>query len=167
MKKLGVSIFLFMILVALPYGSWWYLEQGMKYRKEAIKDLEVKDDFTKTLEQSDLRSQLLHNTTVLALNDKASKDNILKLYDQYKKSFSFRLISTIDLGIDADNYKYIHQDSVSNLLIQLNSPSFILTDTLGQVRSLYSENPDELRKLIEHIAIILPRKEELDVKMKR
>jgi hypothetical protein len=166
MKKLGVIAFLFTILVILPAGSWWYLQQGFNYRMKAASDLEPKADLTTVINNSSINALLKGNTSLLVMENQLEDNFIADLFDQYKEAYTFQMISNNDLAINAANYKYIPADSIVGLQSQLNDFNFVLIDTSATVRGGYGDTKEEAKRLIEQIAILIPRGEELDIKMK-
>ncbi len=152
MKYLRTVVVMALIFI-LPAGSWWYLQSGYNYRKAALGILSPKDSLSNTslnilMHGKDFKDQLKGKTTCLALIDDAAFQT--KYFDQYRKALSFQMI--------------VGGDSLA--IKGLDKAAYVLIDTSGYIRNTYGETREEQTKLIEHTAIILPRKIQKDVKFK-
>lgn len=160
MKKLISWIVLAALVIIVPVGSWYYLQQGLDYRRSALKDLAVKDSIQI---QDDSLMLFKGKTTLLVLGKDSSVMVHSKIIDdQYGSSFSFQTLSTsTNLGIPQvpDNY-------IANLIDKFSEYQYLLIDTSMKIRNHYKDSNEDLKRLVEHIAIILPRPVESDIKMK-
>lgn len=141
------------LIFILPAGSWWYLQSGYNYRKAALGILSPKDSLSNAslnilMNGVDFKEQLAGKTTCLAFVDDAAFQS--KYYDQYKKALSFQMI--------------VGGDSLA--LSGMNKAAYVLIDTSGYIRNTYENTREDQTKLIEHTAIILPRKIQKDIKFK-
>ena len=140
MGKLLSWIVLGLFLVVVPFISWYYLKEGLDYRKKALSELIAKDSISVELDSL----QKLAGRTTLLLN-KSSKD----VTD---------LIPPII---------HLPENYISQLRTKYADQSFILIDTSLFIRNTYKHDMDAVRKMIEHIAIVIPRVKESDIKMKQ
>lgn len=160
--KYLVSAVVFIMLFVLPLGSWYYLQSGLDYRKDALKELEPKGEFVSTaFDQNRIKSK----TTLMHLKP-IDQDVISEIYGQYSKSNTFQLI-TIEPPVDGSNNWIQIDDYTANSISSANADAgFLLIDTSGQLRNSYPADMDGVRRLIEHTSIVLPRVKEMDVKLK-
>jgi len=161
MRKFTVAVVLLIVLVGLPIGSWYYLQTGFNYRKEALEYLKPKGEIT--IEDQSL--ELKNYTTLIQLNED-HEELLKKVYDQYSSSNTFQLFSTIDPIENRSNWKELSESSLSSLKMEHES-DFLLIDTEGQLRGEYIADKAGIKTMIEHISIVLPRVKEKDIKIKR
>nr|MBP6568352.1 hypothetical protein [Saprospiraceae bacterium] len=91
MGKLLSWIVLGLFLVVVPFISWYYLKEGLDYRKQALSELKVKDSI-----QVDLDSLLIlkGNTTLLVLQSgKEVTDLLPPIQEQFKNTQNFQIVS--------------------------------------------------------------------------
>ena len=110
MRKFTVAVVLLIVLVGLPIGSWYYLQTGFNYRKEALEYLKPKGEIT--IEDQSL--ELKNYTTLIQLNED-HEELLKKVYDQYSSSNTFQLFSTIDPIENRSNWKELSESSLSSL----------------------------------------------------
>lgn len=163
MKKLVTWVVLGLFVVIVPFGSWYYLNQGLKYRKNIITQLKPKD----SLDINDQAFAVFKGKTSLiildTLSSESSKQNADKIYAQYKDSYSFQICSSTLL-----ENSVILPDAVLALLNEKYSgKSYMLIDTSGKIRNMYGDSDADLKLLVEHLAVILPRPVETDIMMKQ
>lgn len=161
--KYLVGVVVFIMLFVLPLGSWYYLQSGLDYRKDALKELEPKGLFISTsLDNNQLKSK----TTLVQLKP-VDKGVIEEIFGQYKKSETFQLIS-IESPLEEDSSWIQIDDFTANSISSSNDGAgFLLIDTSGQLRNTYPADGEGVRKLIEHTSMVLPRVKEMDVKLRR
>lgn len=161
--KYLVSVVVFVMLFVLPLGSWYYLQSGLDYRKDALKELEPKGEFfAPILDNTSLKSK----TTLMHL--KPIEENVItEIYGQYGGAQTFQLISIDKPEEDAVNWIQIDDFTANSISAANENAGFILIDTSGQLRNTYPADMKAVSKLIEHTAIVLPRIKEIDVKLKR
>jgi len=160
--KYLVSVIVFLMLFVLPLGSWYYLQSGLDYRKEALKELEPKGEFfASTIDNSALKKK----TTLMHL--KTIEENVIKeIYGQYGGAQTFQLLSIDKAEEDAENWIQIDDFTANSISVANSDAGFVLIDTSGQLRNTYPANMDGVKMLIEHTAIVLPRIKEMDIKLK-
>ncbi len=149
-KRISI-LALFAILVLFPAISWYYLQTGLNYRKEALKDLATKGSFNHTKLGNILRGK----TTYIIAKDMVGK-KIAKIYNQYKKVPGFQMISRDIPQIKSDRWLHL-SDEDKAILDEQYGKDMYLVDTMAVLRNYYDFSEDNLRRSIEHIAIILPR----------
>lgn len=141
------------LLFGLPLGSWFYLQSGREYRRDAVQELMPKDSLSNPSVEIlwngvSIKDELYGKTSCVSTDLDPS---FIQVYnDQYKNSYTFQCLN--------------HKDSVQ--IKGLNPSDYILIDTAGYIRNMYSNNVDDKIKLVEHTAIVIPRKKGKDIKIK-
>ena len=160
--KYLVGAVVFIMLFVLPLGSWYYLQSGLDYRKEALKELEPKGEFVNA--SVDL-SKLKSKTTLMHL--KPIKEEVIpEIFGQYGGSHTFQLMSIQAPEEKENNWIQIDSYTANSIAAANADAGFLLIDTSGQLRNSYPADMDGVKRLIEHTSIILPRLKEVDIKMK-
>lgn len=147
-------IALFLLLVVVPFGSWFYLNKGLNFRKTSLSEILPKDSL---LVSHDTTSFFKGKTTVVVLhvNDATNK-----------------ISTSIDSQFgNTPNFQIVIYDSISNILLKdklskFSNKSFVVVDQHLKIRNAYATDLDHVRKMVEHIAMIIPRPKEADIKMK-
>lgn len=158
-----VSGIVFCLIAIVPFGSWYYLQSGLNYRKEALKELEPKMKF----EVEGFDDSLLKSKTTLLQVSNINNEILPEVYDQYSKSETYQVYSLQTPGEDSEDWFSLSGDLAKKISLQFDNSSLILVDTSGIVRNSYSSDPKEIAKMIEHTSIILPRIKEIDIKMRK
>lgn len=183
------TITLVLILFLLPFGSWYYLNSGLKWRQKAETDLSGTTVFPLPLMVQDsqfLTSDQLqdHVSLVTLTNCNVSQDVqdlLTGFYDQFKETKKANFIFIDTCGNTDLNWtqtiligKYIAScQSPSTVCKALMTSwpadkSFALVDRHGKIRKYYSANTDDERRiLLEHMALLLPRDRSDKVELKR
>ena len=161
--KYLVGAVVFIMLFVLPLGSWYYLQSGLDYRKDALKELEPKGVF----QSSVLDVNSLKSKTSLVHLKPIDKGVISEIFGQYGGSQTFQLISIESPQEGVNNWINIDAFTAGSISSANSDAGFLLIDTSGQLRNQYPADMDGVRRLIEHTSIILPRIKEMDVKLKR
>lgn len=162
MGKLISWLALGFFVVVVPFISWYYLKQGYNYRKQILSEVKIKDSLDVT---QDSMAYFKSKTTVLLLNRTEKSETLAKgLLEQFKKINGFQIASFDSLSslttIIPANYIKSYQTKYAN-------NSILLIDTSLRIRNAYNDDPESIKKLIEHIAVILPRQKEADIEMKK
>ena len=186
-RKLLVTIIL--ILFILPFISWYYLQRGLDWRKEAQEIMngtqpapegEWKEVTGKMFSSKELEG---HVTLVTFIScDQQEEDTMLlnQFYKQFKETQKAHFI-LLDSCSQASNLhdplrSKWHVFSCSDSINLCNSfaknwPSgktHALIDRKNIIRSYYaSETKDDKRLLLEHMALLLPRERSDKVELKR
>ncbi|MEZ4909907.1 MAG: hypothetical protein R2774_03490 [Saprospiraceae bacterium] len=153
-----LPVFVLAILtIIVPLGSWYYLNSGLQYQKAAFKQLIPKDSLFVI---ADSNSVLKGKITVIA-GSATDRSLNTKLANQFDK---------------VDLFQLVEKDSVLRLLAENNpiytkisvfpEDNYVLLDTSLRVRNLYPSDSESVKSLVAHIALILPRKKDADIKMK-
>ncbi len=151
------------MLAIVPLGSWYYLRSGLDYRKNALEELRAKYHVKDKCKESTYPNGF---TTVL-LDPSKSKDgrDALKMFKEVlEKEFD----DVPKLHIYSTDLMQ-NEDSNKNMFVGCNSSEFqaiTLIDTSGQVRMEYDGSEASFGKVIEHMAVVLPRQEEKDISQK-
>ena len=186
-RKLFITLILLLFL--LPFVSWYYLQQGLNWRKEAQDVMngtqpfpqgEWIDIYGKKLSSANLAENV---TLVSQMSCVDSADVIATLYKFYEQFRETRKATFIILDSCQSNdyrgdstkmnwYHFSCQDSFG--LCQLLKGSWpegkthALVDKRMVIRSYYgSTTEEEKRILLEHMALLLPRDRSEKVELKR
>ncbi len=161
MSKLLSWIVLGLFVVVVPFGSWYYLKQGLNYRKAAIAELKVKDSISVDVDTLRL---LKGKTTVLVLGSgQQINDHLDQLNDQFKNTIGFQILS-YDM---ASVFTKIPKDYFLEKQQKYSGSDYILIDTSSRIRNVYIDDVEGIKKMIEHLAIVIPRQKEADINMKQ
>ena len=181
---------LILILFLLPAISWYYLQSGLKWRKEAQEIMKGTQPFPagKLMSRSgynfDSKDLKDHVTLVSFLNCTESEDQmktLQEIYTQFKDTRKANYIlldtCTIPNQVAQDSLKQNWfvlpcTDTIlfcSQIKDQWSAgKTFALVDRDGIIRSYYSaQTMDEKRLLLEHMALLLPRERQEKVELKR
>jgi hypothetical protein len=177
MAKLGVSKFiqisgLLLLLVVLPLVSWYYLNRGYDYQLQARSEL--KDLGAWSVDSSGIDT-VGYTGIFTIVNQDSFRDSLLrqtlnKLIEQFGERPDFLVgliksdinVSTLDLS---DTSRVIYLDKV-NLHSELSflDGMLYLSDRKGTVRNSYNyRSMAEIRRMVEHIALILPQQPSSDI----
>ena len=195
-KNYFALIALFLMLIVLPAGSWFYLNDGAKYRISAMEELQ---DFGQ-LSQEDIGEQNLQGSLVIAgfvsSNEEDFGNTIQKLSDQFsdRQRVFFTLFNADSNSGSLEAYakKYMlknnpqvllqntPQESVEALakntfklpleegLTLEENPYLVLLDTTLTIRNYYDMRElTEMKNLVRHITRILPPSPKKDIILKR
>jgi hypothetical protein len=188
-RKFLVTIVL--ILFLLPFVSWYYLQSGLDWRKDAQAIMNGNSPFpTGTCELADGRrfsaDSLEGRVTLITYapcdtDDKGQKVVLEALYDQFKETGkaafvildSCQAVSGSVLHEPHKNWYVIPCADTIAICSAVKSlwekdKIFALVDRKGVIRSYYAINTtDEKRMLVEHMSLLLPRERQEKVELKR
>jgi hypothetical protein len=156
------------LLVIFPAISYLYLIKGYNFRLEALQQLEAK----KTLEVFNyspvvtLEDILGRATIVYNADKKQAYDMLSPIYEQFSHRPDFQMIG---FTIDQNN---IDSSAISFQWRMVNSAypfekDLALIDTSGTIRNYYMLDSVSFTALGQHIPIIIPRKKDPDIVLKR
>ncbi len=166
MKKIFGPILLFIVLFILPIGSWLYLKKGLDYRKEALKELEVKGEFQEDIFNVSFIPELKGYTTLLNVDRDVDTSTMERLYDQFGKSRTFQVISPVNISEKENNFHLVSEDSLEFFgKKHFKEASFLLVDSLRRVRALYNDEEGSVKNMIKHISILLPSEAKRKIKV--
>lgn len=194
MRKVLQIAALFLLLVGLPAGSWYYLQKGLDYRLETMGQLKDHGDFKLfTTESSEEETKAVRLINFLSAEEaKREEQGILlsKLYEQFDKREDFQLITFWDSssfnGLDVFKATFGLEEEPQctfEPLGQADWARFVqtyekeaatpgqhmaLVDLEGNIRSFYAQSEQkEVRSLVEHIALLLPMKKQNKPELRR
>ena len=157
MKIYLKALVLFSVLIIAPLGSWYFLDSGLEWRKMKRGELAAKTKIVEHLTAGgqDVTTLFNQRTTVLKMSgDPSPKEEVIK--DQYKDGYTFQWMDLTSMrGLSVlENSTYASHD-------------YLLIDTGMQVRRAYRQSEDLMySQLVEDIALMLPKKKPIDIKMK-
>ena len=186
---------LFLFLVILPGGSWLYLRSGFQYRKASLAEL-VDRGSVGAFALPDAKGELFSSESlqgrvvvagVLPAEAAPRKfwiDRMKALHKQFDERNELLILLMADSASVADPQAFLLEnglvdeeqwslllggDAVAPAAFHLPGPDMLaLTDTEGVVRRHYDiADNREMGRLIEHIAILLPRLPDPDIEFRR
>jgi hypothetical protein len=210
-KKIMQFAGLFLFLVALPAGSWYYLKKGLDYRLAALEELgdhgkipafSLQTADGRIVSDADLQGRITIAGFLSLRNEELSAafgENLRKLHLQFDERPDVLLLNIV---VDSSEFpsdeisrfaaKYELTDTAQCLFpggdpsgvekstfegfrlslpedIPLEeSPYLMLVDTNRTIRRYYNvTRPEEVKRLVEHLAIILPQIKERDLIFQR
>lgn len=152
------TIALVLVLFALPLGSWYYLQQGYNFRKEALVKLEPKGEFMGLTDNIEGAAKIGEDIVMICLCKELSQEQEIIL-NEVEERYNSRGFTIIRLTGQEDEYKSLES--------KYNSDQLVLLDKDEEVRSSYTFSKEDTKDFIEHIAIILPFPKRKTVKLKR
>lgn len=180
------TILVILVLFALPVVSWFYLRQGLNWRKRIVE--EVSEQFPFSGLQCSVGETTLDTTffkghlSVIFLEDPSVPDSIInELYDQFgeRQDIWFVILagdppsqSPVVLEINTENY-YRVVPPASTICRRGFDEAFggeynaALIDRSAMLRKRYDlSNREEVQTLIRHITVMIPveKREKLDLK---
>jgi hypothetical protein len=144
-----------MFFVIFPMISYLYLKRGVAFRKEIMSELKNKTPLTyELMSQDSLRVNFKNKCTLVELN--TNGENATQIYSQFKKAKGFQFLS-INQNYEAGE-SFIKLDSQTFLKLsgEYKESQFILIDSLSNVRNVYKDDPEQLKKMVIHITALLP-----------
>lgn len=160
MNKVFTWITVALFLVIIPIGSWYYLNQGLQYRKNLLKEIEVKSEFDSV---SDSLGLLMGSASVVVLQ---STEETRKMARQLQEQFDNSPRFNIYFKDSTEGFAHLPSGYMANEWNSLSGNSFVLLDTLMKVRNTYGTDMESVKKLVEHITVVIPRQKEPDIKIK-
>lgn len=148
------AMFLFVILIALPGATWYFMKTGLEYRTQAVEELINKIPFIAS--QLGPKIDLLNRTSVISFDNSSNDESI---YNQFKKTNGFQLISHRMINTEEmlpNTYVKIDDSVAANLRNRYEGKAYLLLDNESNVRYTYDNSNDDMQLLIKHIAILLP-----------
>lgn len=188
-RKFLVTIIL--ILFLLPFVSWYYLQSGLNWRKQAQEIMNGTEPFPVgeylMADGRKLTPDSLDNHVTLVCflpcgSPGTEQLAVLEaLYDQFKETnkAAYILLDSCQASSDLPAGK-THKswfvipckdtmDVCTSLKLNwVRDKPFALVDRKGVIRSYYSiATADEKRTLVEHMSLLLPRERQEEVELKR
>ena len=81
--------------------------------------------------------------------------------DQFKNTPGFQVVYT-----NVDDETQWPGSYLKGFFDKYQGSAYMLIDTSGKLRNVYENTDNDLKKLIEHTAIVIPRPVEADIKVK-
>jgi len=147
--KSGAVIFL---LGVFPLASWYFLQSGLDWRIDKRILLEPKVALTEIISDQASLDSYRYKTTLLQLSElDQEKEAVVK--DQFKNAYTFQ-------------WRTAPNDIAASYSL-VNKGDYLLIDTALQVRRIYVGAADSVyAQMVEDLSLVIPRKKELDIKMK-
>ncbi len=153
------SIVVLTLLIGFPLVSYYYLNEGFHFRKDALESLKVKGPLADVCNSFPV---INGETIVLVHQAKQSDKNVqqhlnnvaLEFKDESKfkiKSIPSTASGEVDLSLS------------TKIECTLDDSKMILIDTAGMIRNYYGYSLEDFNELMEDIAIVLPRKVQKDI----
>lgn len=163
MQKYITSIAVLALIFIVPLGSWYYLKQGLDYRKDALKALLPKDSIDARLDTL----ELFKGQTTIVVNKGSDSLNkvIATIGEQFKNTPKFQMLY-IDSTLNV-NGKVIPSNYMNDFFTKYKDYHYLLVDHKMKLRNYFGGDQEGIKKLIEHTAIILPRPVEADIELKK
>jgi hypothetical protein len=161
MGKLVSWVAVVLLLLVVPLGSWFYLNKGLNYRKSALAELIPKDsiDISK-----DTLKMLAGKTSIVVLkSDNKTELFLADIKQQFKNTPKFQIIYRDSIY----GSTFLPKDYLTINFLPYTKQTFVLIDEKLRIRNSYTNEVDQVRKMVEHIAITIPRPKESDIEMKK
>ena len=171
-KAIAQTVALSLMLIILPLVSWYYLNRGLDYQIAARSELGNLGDWV--LSQNfdfygnPLDPQFFKGKMIIGgLFQPALSKTIQKLHEQFDERddlvFVFFIQENSDILDLKDAKQVIWLNQESN-----QSKEFFLVDIKGVIRRTYDLNDvKQVKRLVEHTAILLPKKQDRELVFKR
>lgn len=151
------------LIILFPLASWYYLNTGLDYRKTALQEVKTKGKFKFT---SEVGSVHLKDYTTVLFADKNLDTEMIKIYNQYKQAPGFQMIElTRDTSTTKDWDQLLVSQHVLDTIAQEENKIFLIDKDL-ELRKSYSNSNEDFKLLVKHIAIVIPRDIEPDIKLR-
>ncbi len=192
MRRILQFAALFLLLIGLPAGSWYYLQRGLDYRLETLGQLGDHGAFKlKTSHTPIAEGGTVRVINFLSANNTQVQGTLLsKLYEQFDKREDFELITFVDTTVFADvasfrtTYQLEEEPQCSFPHLEAGEwqtfvsthepdakaevPYLALVDIEGNIRNFYEQEDGEaVKQLVEHIAFLLPIKKREKAELRR
>lgn len=177
MKNLK-SLAIILILFGLPAASWYFLKGGLDWRKSKVVELATKERFLNVFnftnaDKDALFEIMAHKTCIVKFKDDLTALD-QSMIDQFKSAHTFQFLvmsKTVDQPNEwssKDVERYYKPESMSTKIEKYAKSNYVIVDTAGFIRQYYKGNSrNVLTSIIEDMAVILPRKKEKDIVMKK
>ena len=151
------------MLFVLPAGSWWYLQSGFNYRKQILEDIKPKRALAQQGEDEKgmmaVEKVFKDKITVFASGtniDSKKQDIIDRIAEKYgnRDYFQFKTMRELQSELSQGDLS-THRDSI------------YLIDKDLLIRNAYSWSDEDVKKLVEHTAALLPVPKREKISLKR
>lgn len=170
MNKIYKFIAVTIMLVVFPALSWYYLDIGLEYRKEAHQAMLPKGDLNELISTRrfttdyDLRATCEGSTSMLICRkDEKNDKTIQKLFDQFDDAYNFQLVLLNATGLTSlPEFEKSNFHVVPSVVNYENE--VVLLDNQSRIRGNYTFSGENVQELVSHTALLLPRKVGRDIK---
>lgn len=166
--KYIISFIVLVLIIVLPALSWYYLRSGYDFRLDLIQKLEAKKLIDADLESTDglsLKTTLGHKTSLIVDKFKANLRRVEDVHDQFDQAFTYQTVFVSNELCDVVQkplQKCLQLDA--NVMHELlDGHAFAIIDTNMQVRNWYDDADTSYQKMVEHMAVVLPRVPNKDI----
>lgn len=162
--KYLIAVAVTILVILVPFGSWYYLQVGLNYRKASIEALKPKGDIVDISNMPDLFED---HTTLLYNSQLHNLDNEVEIiYGQFETGLTFQLVelNNSDKKSMGNNHIIIPTNAMTEGFDSKNT--FAIIDTAGNIRNFYNMDEKSLTEVVEHVAIVIPLPAKKDIKMK-
>ncbi len=183
-KNIIQTLVLLLLLAGLPIGSWYYLREGYNYRKTIMDQLqtlgqlpsvELPDHRDSLIRFTDFRGKALVVADIKA-GDDAALETLRNIGDQFAESSAvciavlspdaaamqapFQSASEMHPGLfHVLQTESAQAEQLRKALPFTGQANVALADTSLVVRQVYDlNNAQDIRRLIEHLVIVIPSK---------
>lgn len=178
MKKKLKSLAVILILFGLPVASWYFLKGGLDWRKSKVVELAPKERFLNVFnftnsDKDALFEIMTHKTCIVKFKEDIT-DIDQSMIDQFRNAHTFQYLlmsKTVEQPNEWSSKsveRYFKPENMSTKLEKYANSNYVVVDTAGFIRKYYTgDSRDVLTSIIEDMAVILPRKKEKDIVMKK
>lgn len=167
--KYFVSFIVVLLVVGLPLGSWLYLQSGLKFRLELVELTKVKGPLNTSLSINDgsgvLLDELSGKTSILIDKRQVDIAAINEVNDQFDQTYTFQMVYLTSDSCDhvlRKGNKCVKLKE-NDLQMILKDQAYVIIDTSMNIRNWYSANDTSYLKIVEHMAVVLPRVPDKDI----
>jgi hypothetical protein len=188
LKRYKAGIVLSFFLVFFPLVSWYYLKEGIEYRRQNLQEMAHAVDFpvgelfdvnnaplfVYREDSTSVRNLMLFHINK-ALTD-TEKDHFDKIYKQFTSVDAYYMATIANEDLLSAMPEMIVQVSVEGLSDTylnsgqdvFNENKVLLIDKKGQLRKMYLlSSKEDMLSLVHEAAILLPRKSGQELKFQR
>jgi hypothetical protein len=168
MKYISITA-LFLFIVVFPLGSWYYLQKGFDYRKAALDDLQPKASVQAYFSDSLINVLKLQEKSTLMIfpDSEMSVENLDKIFDQFRKAYTFQLVNLSGKYNNSSFAKYKNWVNASMDSTKAVNDAFAIIDRDGNIRNYYNNEDKNMRDMIEHLSIVIPSRPPKDIVEKK
>jgi len=175
-SKLGV-VALFVLLIGLPAGSWYYLQKGFSYSKDVYDETSAQgsiDSLGVTLIPIGFRQDSLEGKAYVLIdaNRVTGLDNLEKIQKQFDTNPNFLVISQSkqnDPGLKKLALQEYALGADYDMATMDPDNDIWLIDRDGYIRHKYDSREEDIwRSMVRHLAFVVPkvRRDQLSIKRK-
>ncbi|WP_235297041.1 hypothetical protein [Portibacter marinus] len=155
------------LLIAFPAISYWYLMRGYNFRLDALQKLETKAVIT-DFNYGNIKTNPFKNRASLVFDGQASEARayLEPVFEEFSDREEFQMIGFVKDSMNIAAYP-ANDQWITLIGHYPYEQSIALIDTASAIRNYYTFDSLSFKDLIQHIPIIIPRKKEKDIVLKR